>query len=115
MTMEVFLGAFPVLPGKEDEPRKFAQETRDRAEEFDASQRRYGVTKEEWSLQQTPMGSMVIVHFECPDVEATFAGLGPSNDEFDVWFKGRVLEICGVDLSAPSDDPLPEVIFAWPT
>jgi hypothetical protein len=40
MTMAVFLGAFPVLPGKEDEPRKFAQETLDRGEEFEASQRR---------------------------------------------------------------------------
>ena len=113
--MAVFLGAFPVLPGKEDEPRKFAQETLDRGEDFNASQRRFGVTKEEWSLQQTPMGSMVIVRFETADVAAAFAGLGQSNDAFDVWFKERVLEITGVDLAAPSDDPLPEVILAWPT
>jgi hypothetical protein len=115
MTMAVFLGAFPVLPGKEDEPRKFARETLERGEEFDASQRRFGVTKEEWSLQQTPMGSMVIVRFECPDIAAVFADLGQSNDAFDVWFKGRVLEITGVDLAAPSDDPLPEVILTWPS
>ena len=110
--MAVFLGVFPVLPGKEDEPRKFAQETLDRGDEFEASQRRFGVTKEEWSLQQTPMGSMVVVHFEGPDIEAVFAGLAQSNDGFDVWFKGRVLEITGVDLSAPSEDPLPEIIFS---
>ena len=61
------------------------------------------------------MGSMVIVRFESPDIAAVFAGLGQSNDGFDVWFKGRVLEITGVDLSAPSDDPLPEIILAWPT
>jgi hypothetical protein len=114
MTMAVFLGAFPVLPGKEDEPRKFAQETLDRGEEFDASQRRFGVTMEEWALQQTPMGSMVIVRFEAPDIAAVFADLGQSNDEFEVWFKGRVLEITGVDLSTPSEDPLPEVILSWP-
>ena len=113
--MAVFLGAFPVLPGKEDEPRKFARETLERREEFEASQRRLSVTKEEWALQQTPMGSMVIVRFECPDVEAAFAGLAESNDAFDVWFRERVLEITGVDLAAPSDDPLPEVILAWPT
>jgi hypothetical protein len=58
---------------------------------------------------------MVVVHFECPDIEAVFADLAKSNDGFDVWFKGRVLEITGVDLSAPSDDPLPEVILAWPS
>jgi hypothetical protein len=113
ITMAVFLGAFPVLPGKEDEPRKFARETLDRGEEFAASQRRFGVTKEEWSLQQTPMGSLVVVRFEGSDIEAVFAGLAQSNDEFDVWFKGRVLEITGVDLDAPSDDPLPELILTW--
>jgi hypothetical protein len=29
LTMAIFMGAFPVLPGKEDEPRKFAQEASD--------------------------------------------------------------------------------------
>ena len=111
--MAVFMGAFPVLPGKEDEPRKFAQETLERREEFESSQRRHGVTKEEWSLQQTPMGSMVLVRFESPDVAAVFAGFAESNDTFDEWFKASVLDITGVDLSAPSGDPLPEVILAW--
>ena len=72
--MAVFMGAFPVLPGKEDEARKFAQETLDRIDEFEASERRFGVTKEEWSLQQTPMGSMVVVRFEADDVAGAFAG-----------------------------------------
>jgi hypothetical protein len=49
--MAVFMGAFPVLPGKEDEPRKFAEETLGRREELEASQRRHNVTREEWSLQ----------------------------------------------------------------
>ena len=112
--MAVFMGAFPVLPGKEDEPRKFAGETLARRDEFEGSQARLNISTEEWSLQQSPMGSMVIVRFETPDVEAAFAAFGQSNEPFDAWFKGRVLEICGVDLSAPSDDPLPELIFAWP-
>jgi hypothetical protein len=115
LTMAIFMGAFPVLPGKEDEPRKFAQETSDRGEEFDASQRRLGITTEEWWLQQAATGSMVLVRFESPDVAAAFADLGQSNEEFDVWFKERVLDITGVDLSAPSHDPLPEVILSWPT
>ena len=113
--MAVFMGAFPVLPGKEDEPRKFAQKTLDKREEFEASQARLNISSEEWSLQQTPMGSMILVRFETPDVEAAFGSFGQSNEPFDAWFKGRVLEISGVDLSAPSDDPLPELILAWPS
>ena len=71
--MATFIGAFPVLPGKDDDARKFAQETMGRSEEFSASQKRGGVTKEEWSLQQSPMGSLVLVHFETNDVEKAFA------------------------------------------
>jgi hypothetical protein len=102
------------LPGKEDEARKLARETLDRHEEFDASQRRHGITSEEWSLKQTSMGSMVIVRFEGSDVTAAFEGLARSDDAFDAWFKERVLERSGVDHSAPSADPLPEVILSWP-
>jgi hypothetical protein len=81
--MAVFMGAFPVLPGKEDEARKFAQETLDRRDEFEESERRVGITKEEWALQQTPMGSMVVVRFETDDVAGAFAGLAESNETFD--------------------------------
>ena len=109
--MAVFLGAFPVIEGKEDEARKFAHETLDRRDELDASQQRHGVTKEEWSLQQTPMGAMVVVRFECQDVASVFGGLAQSNEGFDEWFIQRVKEISGVDLSQPMPGPLPEIIF----
>ena len=111
--MAVFLGAFPVLPGKTDDARKFAEETMSRRDEFSASQKKSSITKEEWSLQQTPMGDLVVVRFEASDVEKSFARLAESTDAFDVWFKQRVLEVSGVDLGAPSDDPPPEVILDW--
>ena len=111
--MAVFLGAFPVLPGKENEARKFAQETLGRREEFSASQKKSGVTEEEWSLQQTPMGSLVLVGFECDDVEKAFGRLAESTDAFDVWFRDRVKEVSGVDLAEPSDAPPPEIILEW--
>jgi hypothetical protein len=111
--MAVFLGAFPVLEGKDDEARKFAQETLDRIDEFAASERRLGVTKEEWSLQQTPMGSMVVVRFEGSDVAKAFDGFAQSNEPFDLWFRQRVKEISGVDLGQPMPGPLPEIIFDW--
>ena len=105
--MAVFMGAFPVVPGKEGEARGFPQEVLGRRDEFEATQRRHGVTKEEWSLQQTPMGSMVIVRFEAPDVEAALAGLGESNDPFDVWFKERCKEIFPPEIDV--NQPLPPI------
>ncbi len=111
--MAVFLGAFPVLPGKEDEARKFAQETLGRAQEYAASQKKSGITKEEWALQQTPMGSLVVVRFEGDDIEAAFNRLAESTDPFDVWFKERVDEVSGVDLGATPDEPPPEMLLEW--
>ena len=63
-------------------------------------------------LQESPEGSMVIVHFESDDVEGAFASLAQSDDSFDVWFKGRVKEITGVDLNE-SGGPLPQFILDW--
>jgi Family of unknown function (DUF6176) len=113
MYMAVFLGAFPVLPGKEDATRKFAQELAGRREEYAASQKKSGITKEEWSLQETPMGALVVVRFECPDVEESFSGFAASTDPFDMWFKERVMEVSGVDLGAPPEGPPPEIIHDW--
>jgi hypothetical protein len=65
-----------------------------------------------WVLQESPDGSMVIVHFESDDVERAFASFAQSDDGFDVWFKGRVKEVTGVDLNEPPPG-LPEVILDW--
>lgn len=111
--MAVFMGAFPVLAGKTDEARKFARETMNRREEFNASQKRGAITKEEWSLQETPEGGLVLVRFECDDIERAFATLAASTDPFDVWFRARVQEVSGTDLSAPSDEPPPEIVLDW--
>jgi hypothetical protein len=111
--MATFIGAFPVLPGKDDDARKLAEETMGRGEEFSASQKRSGVSKEEWSLQQSPMGSLVVVHLEADDVEKSFATLAQSTEDFDVWFRGRVLEVSGVDLGVEPEGPPPEIILDW--
>ena len=111
--MAVFMGAFPVVAGKDDEARKFAEETLEREPEFRASQERSGITREEWSLQQTPMGSLVIVRFESPDPAASFASFGQSDDDFDVWSRERIREISGVDLSTAPEGMLPEIILDW--
>jgi hypothetical protein len=113
MAMATFLAAFPILPGKEDDAREFARETNDRADEFGASQERHGITSEEWAFQQTPMGMLCLVHFESDDPAATLAAFGQSDDEFDVWSRGRILEVTGVDMAAESDDPLPEIVVTY--
>jgi len=112
--MAVFNGAFPVLPGKIDAARAFARETMGaRRSGFDESQQRGGITRETWSIQETPDGNaLVLVWFESADPEKAFAELAQDTSEFAVWFRAQVQEVSGVDLSeAPEGGP--ELILDW--
>ena len=112
--MAVFNGAFPILPGKVDDARAFAKETMDaRRSGFDESQKRGGVTRETWSIQEMPDGSaIVLVWFESPDPDKTFAELSQESSEFAVWFRGRVQELNGIDLTEPPEGG-PELVLDW--
>lgn len=111
--MGVFNGLLPVLPGKEDAGRAFAKETLGaHLDGFAAAQSRSSVTRETWSLLSTPMGSFVNVWFE-GDIEAAFADLATADDEHAVWFRQQILDVTGIDMSAPDDGPPPELILDW--
>ena len=111
--MAIFNGMFPVLAGKVDVARSFGKELSGaRLDQFNAQQRRANVTRETWTLQQTPMGDVILVWFD-GDVEKAFADLATDNDDFVTWFRAQVLEISGVDLAAPDDSPVPEVVLDW--
>lgn len=112
--MAVFNGAFPILPGKEKAGRDFAAACMgEQRNGFDALQNMSNVTRETWALQETPMGSFMLVWFEAPDIEKAFADLASTGNEFTTWFIGQVKDVTGVDLSAPPDSPPPDVLVDW--
>jgi len=111
--MGVFNGAFPILSGKEAAARQLAADTGGaRKADFEALQARSGVRRETWTLQETPMGSFMLVWFE-GDVEKSFADLATADSEFATWFRSQVQDITGVDLTAPPEGPLPDVLVNW--
>jgi hypothetical protein len=111
--MAVFNGAFPILKGKEDAAREFASETIGaRKADFETLQARSNVTRETWAMQETPMGSFMLVWFE-GDVEHAFSDLAADNSEFATWFRATVKDVTGVDLGAPPEGPLPDVLIDW--
>jgi hypothetical protein len=68
--MAVFNGMFPILAGKEDGGRTFAAACMgERRKGFEAQAARTGLARETWALQETPMGSFMLVWFEAPDIE----------------------------------------------
>jgi hypothetical protein len=110
-SMAVFNGAFPILAGHEQGARDFAAACMgERRKAFEAQLARGGLTRETWALQETPMGSFMLVWFECPDIEKTFTELATSGDEFTIWFRGQVKDMTGFDLGAPPEGPPPDVL-----
>src|SRR5687768_13429452 len=112
--MAVFNGAFPVLPGKVEALRAFAKETMGAQRSgYDESQKRAGITRETWSIQETPDGNaFILVWSESPDPEKSFAELAQDSSDFAVWFRGQVKEITGVELTQPPEVE-PEVVLDW--
>jgi hypothetical protein len=111
--MGVFNAMFPIVGGKEAAARSFAAEiTGTRRTDFDAAQARSNVTRETWALQETPMGSFMLVWFE-GDVEKAFAELATDHSDFGTWVRAQVQDITGVDLGAPPEGPPPDVLVDW--
>ena len=109
--MGVFNGMFPVQAGKEADARAFAAETFGaRRSDFEAHLARDSITRETWTLQETPMGSLMLVWFE-GDVEKAFTYLATDDSEFTTWFRAQVLDVTGVDLRTPPDSPPPAVLL----
>jgi hypothetical protein len=107
----VFNGAFPILPGKEQQGRNFAAECMgERRNGFEEQLTSSSITRETWAVQETPMGSFMLVWFEAPDIGKTFTHLATTNNEFTTWFRGEVKDLTGVDLSAPPEGPPPDVL-----
>jgi hypothetical protein len=106
--------ALPLLPGQEATGREFAAEVLGpRRQEWEASERRLGITKENWYVQPWPQSGVVIVYFEAADPARALEQFGQSQAPFDIWFKQQVQNLCGVDMNQPPPGPLPEVIFEW--
>jgi hypothetical protein len=112
--MAIFNGAFPVLPGELDAARRYAKETMGpRCSGFDEWQKRGKTTRKTWSLQENSDGSAVlIVWFESPDPQQSFAEYAQDASDFAVWFRERIKEVSGVDLTQPQEGG-PELILEW--
>jgi hypothetical protein len=106
--MAEFCGAFPVLLGKADHVRAFAEDCMARREDFAASLERAGVERELWFL--SPDGSVLYVFLEADDVAAAFVQIATSSDPFDEWQRAQILEISGVDMTQPGPPPSEKIL-----
>jgi hypothetical protein len=104
--------AAPLLPGKTEQDREDIRSCApggERHATYEASRARHGITTEAVWIQPTPAGDLAVVYIEADDLHAAFAGLGSSQDPFDVWFREQVRDVHGINLE--DGFPPPEQIL----
>ena len=105
--------AMPLLPGKSAEARAFLQQLDgSRRSDFDASERRIGITKELWYLAKLPSGDHLVAYMESRDFSSALQGFVGSRDAFDMWFKAQMQAVTGVDLNNPPADLAPAELLS---
>jgi hypothetical protein len=107
--MEQVCFALPIIDGKTADARAFMRDLEGpRKAEFDSSERRIGIVKESWFLQHLPSGDILIGYMESANFADSLQKFSQSRDDFDLWFKSRMLEVTGVDLNNPPPGPFSE-------
>ena len=104
----------PLLAGKAEATREFYREVEgSRNDAFRESEERLGITRGIAWLAHADAGDTVVVHIESDDFAKTLGQFSQSQDDFDLWFKERVLDLSGLDLNDPPEMELPEVLSAY--
>lgn len=107
--------AVPVLPDKSGAARDFMRVLEsERKPDYERSEQRIGITKEAWFLASLPSGDHLIAYMESPDFHNALGTFSQSQDEFDLWFKGRLADVTGLDLNNPPPGmKMPELLSSY--
>jgi hypothetical protein len=106
---------FPIRSGKTQDARDFQKElSQHRMAEYERSERRIGITKEDWFIAAVDGGEQFVAYMESPDFNKAFGQFVQSRDDFDLWFKKRLADVTGVDLNNPPPAlKLPELLSSY--
>ncbi len=105
----------PLLPGKEEEWRRFVQEVvEERLPEYEQLRQRLGIRNESVWLARTNLGETVIAYLEVETLGWIAPALTTSEAPFDVWLKERLLEFHGHALVHVPRRAAAKLIFAYP-
>ena len=112
--MKPLVLALPILRGKEEEWRRFAQELEEAyPREYEDLRRRLGVRAERVWLVQASCGEVALAYAEVEAPEEAIRRLAASEEPFDAWFREKLLELHGYDLIGSGPRPEPELVFAY--
>ncbi len=102
----------PILPDREEEWRRFAQDLRgDRLGEYESLGRRLGIRGVRVYLVRTSRREVILAYVEAEDPEEAFRRLVASEEPFTEWFKEKLVELHDYDLRRPRTGSSTELIF----
>ena len=78
---------------------------------WDEMNNRYGLSRHDVWLAETPSGPAAVVLHEGPGADSFMEKLGQSDDKFDTWLKENIGDFHGMDFDAPPPGPMPERII----
>jgi hypothetical protein len=108
--------AFPVLPGKtEADIRSIAEAFKADPKGYWESRQAMGCTMERVYWQNTPMGDFVVAYLEssAASVGEAFGRAAQDQTAMGKFFREKVLEVHGVDLTQAPAGPPPEIVAEW--
>jgi hypothetical protein len=104
----------PILPGKRTALEELAKTVSgSKKKEYDNSEKKLRIAKETWFVESSPQGDVWILYAEGKDLAKSFDGWVASKDSFDLWFKGQMKEITGIDFSNPPPGDLPKQLLRY--
>ena len=112
----------PIAAGKAEAWRRFCQElSGSRRQMYEASRRRLGITRERLALVENSFGSSAVTTVEADDVGLALAAMIGSDLPFESWYRERLQDLHGVNLSRYEQYAQPavaaepqELLFEWP-
>ena len=105
----------PILPDREEEWRRFAQDLlEDRLGEYEGLGRRLGIRGVRVYLARMSRRQVIVAYVERGDPVEAFRQLVASEEPFAEWFKEKLAGLHGYDLGCPRLGTPPELIFETP-
>jgi len=102
----------PIVEGKLEDWKSWIAELKSsKKSEFDDLNKRYGLTRHDGWLVDTPNGPMAAVLHEGPGSETFMEKVSQSDNRFDKSFTEKVAEFHGMDLNAPPPAPPPKKVL----
>ena len=104
----------PILPDREEEWRRFAQDLLgDRLGDYEDLGRCLGIRGVRVYLARTSRREVIVAYVEAEDPEEAFRRLVASEEPFAEWFKEKLAKLHCYDLGRSHRGPSPELIFEY--